>query len=330
MFRFANPVYLLLLALLPVLIWWYRRFGRKNEGTLRIPSALLFTNHFKKRGQVRARILRSIQLVVLVLIIMGLARPRVVDSLSETLVDVVDILLVIDISSSMLAQDFQPDRLEAVKATAKNFITNRKTDRIGILVFAKETFVQCPLTVDKDVLNSLLSEITVAEKSYDGTAIGMAIANATNRLRNSPAKSKLMILLSDGSNNAGELDPVTAADLAHQFGIKIYTVGAGKKGTAPYPVDDPLFGRRVMQVEVDMDEPTLKEIARITGGQYFRAENEKVLAEIYEQIDQLERTKIQIKEYTEYHELFGWFLIPAFFLGFGYEVLNRAIFRNRT
>ncbi len=330
MIRFANPLYLLLLFVLPLLIWWFRRYGRKNEGTFRIPSAALFNDHFRKRGQLKARILRGLQLLALVFLIIGIARPRVVDSLRETKVDIVDIILVIDISSSMLAQDFAPDRLEAVKETAKHFIANRTSDRIGILVFAKETFVQCPLTVDKDVLKSLLSEISVAEKSYDGTAIGMAIANATNRLRNSPAASKLMILLSDGSNNAGELDPVTAADLAQQFGIKIYTVGAGKKGTAPYPVDDPLYGRRLMQVEVDMDEPTLKQIAKITGGQYFRAENETKLAEIYELIDQLERTEIQIKEYTEYHELFGWLLVPAFIFCLGYEVLNRSLFRNRT
>ncbi|MFH1853524.1 MAG: VWA domain-containing protein [Candidatus Neomarinimicrobiota bacterium] len=330
MIQFADPLYLLFLFLLPGLYWWYRRYGRKNEGSLRVSSADLFANHFKNRGQWRARILKLIQLVVIGLISLGLARPRIVDSLSESKVQVIDIVLVIDISSSMLAQDFQPNRLEAVKATAQNFIVNRPADRIGILVFAKETFVQCPLTVDKEVLSSLLSEITVAEKSYDGTAIGMAIANATNRLRNSPAKSKLMILLSDGSNNAGELDPLTAADLARQFGVKIYTVGAGRKGTAPYPVNDPLFGQRVMQVEVDMDEPTLKEIARITGGQYFRAENEARLEEIYGQIDQLERTEIQVRDYTEYRELFGWFLIPALILGLGYETLNRVVFRSRT
>ncbi len=330
MIKFAHPIYLLLLAIIPLLIIWFSRFGQRTEGTFRIPSAQQFNNKLRRRGKVRAFILRTIQLTVITLIILALARPRIVDSLSESKVEVVDIVLVIDISSSMLAQDFQPNRLEAVKETAKNFIANRPADRIGILVFAKETFVQCPLTVDKDVLTSLLTEITVAEKSYDGTAIGMAIANATNRLRSSTAKNKLMILLSDGSNNSGELDPVTAADLAKQFGIKIYTVGAGKKGTAPYPVDDPLFGRRVMQVEVDMDEPTLKQIAKITSGQYFRAENEEKLAEIYELIDELERTEIQVKEYTEYHELFGWLLIPGLLLGIAYESLNQLVFRNRT
>ena len=330
MIKFAHPLVLFLLLLLPGLVWWFQRYGKNNEGSLRIPSAHLFEKQFRRRGRIKAQILRWIQLTVILLLIIGLARPRIVDSLSETKVEVIDIVLVIDISSSMLAQDFQPNRLEAVKATANDFIVNRGADRIGILVFAKETFVQCQLTVDKDVLKSLLTEIVVAEKSYDGTAIGMAIANGANRLRNSAAKTKIMILLSDGSNNAGELDPVTAADMANQFGIKIYTVGAGRKGTAPYPVNDPLFGQRVMQVEVDMDEPTLKAIAAATGGQYFRAENEAALAEIYQQIDQLERTEIQIKKYTEYHELFGWLLLPAFILGLGYVALDRAIFRTQT
>ncbi len=330
MIKFANPTFLLLLLLLPAIWLWYQRFGKYREGTFRVSSSNLFVKHFRKRGQKRARLLRYTQILVVTLVIFALARPRVVDRLSETQVDVVDIILVIDISSSMRAQDFQPNRLEAVKAAALDFIANRPADRIGILVFAKETFVQCPLTVDKEVLNSLIQEITVAEKSYDGTAIGMAIANATNRLRNSPAASKVMILLSDGANNAGELDPLTAAGLAGQFGIKIYTVGAGRQGTAPYPVDDPIFGKRTMQVEVEMDEPTLRAIAEQTGGQYFRAENEESLADIYTQIDQMERTEIQVREYTEYTELFGWFLIPALVLGLAYESAERLFLRKRT
>ncbi len=330
MIRFANPELLLLLIVIPVIWWWFIHSGSHREGTFRISSAELFRQHFRRRGVFKARLLRLLQLVVIGLIIIALARPRIVDRLSDTKVDVVDIVLVLDISSSMLAQDFQPNRLEAVKTTALDFIANRPADRIGILVFAKETFVQCPLTVDKDVLSSLVNEITVAEKSYDGTAIGMAIANATNRLRNSPAAGKVMILLSDGSNNSGELDPLTAAELANQFGIKIYTVGAGRQGTAPYPVTDPIFGNRVMQVEVDMDEPTLREIARMTGGRYFRAENEATLVEVYQQIDQLERTEIRVREYTEYHELFGWVLIPALLLGLAYESTDRLFFRKRT
>jgi Ca-activated chloride channel family protein len=244
------------------------------------------------------------------------------DSLQETNVDVVDIVLVIDISSSMLATDFSPNRLEAVKKTAKDFINARSGDRIGVLVFAGESFIQCPLTVDQDVLLSLMDEINVAEQSYDGTAIGMAIANATNRLRHSDAKSKVMILLSDGSNNAGELDPLTSADLASNFNIKIYTIGAGTNQDVSF-----IPGRGYIRNEID--EATLKSIAKRTDGQYFRATNVAGLEQVYETIDALERTEIEIKEYTRYKELFGWFLIPALIFGMGGQTLDRTLFRRR-
>jgi Ca-activated chloride channel family protein len=240
-----------------------------------------------------------------------------------TTVDVVDIIMVLDISSSMLAEDFQPNRLEAVKTAAQQFIENRAGDRIGLLVFAGETFIQCPLTTDKDVLVSLLNDVRVAEKEYDGTAIGMAIANATNRLRSSEAKSKVMILLSDGSNNAGELDPTTAADLASQFDIKVYTIGAAPDQSLTYI---PGVGRMVNEI----DEETLKAIAKTTGGRYFRARDKDMLTEIYQQINDMERTEIEVKSYTRYEELFGWLLIPALMLGMGTETLTRSIFRQQT
>ena len=251
-----------------------------------------------------------------------MSRPQAVQELQEKKIDIVDIVLVIDISSSMLATDFKPNRLEVVKKTAKNFIKQRDGDRLGILVFAGESFIQCPLTIDKDVLLSLMDEISVAQQSYDGTAIGMAIANATNRLRNSESKSKVMILLSDGSNNAGELDPSTAADLAKQFNIKIYTIGAGTN-------DDVSFipGRGYIRNEID--EESLMNIATQTGGQYFRATNSKALEEIYSRINELERTEVEIKTYTQYKDFFGWFLIPALFLTVGGNILERYYFRKR-
>jgi Ca-activated chloride channel family protein len=263
-----------------------------------------------------------LQYVTIALIIMGLSRPRLRDSMQETNVDVVDIVLVIDISSSMLATDFSPNRLEAVKKTAKDFINARSGDRIGVLVFAGESFIQCPLTVDQDVLLSLMDKINVAEQSYDGTAIGMAIASATNRLRHSDAKSKVMILLSDGSNNAGELDPLTSADLASNFNIKIYTIGAGTNQDVSF-----IPGRGYIRNEID--EATLKSIAERTDGQYFRATNIAGLEQVYETIDALERTEIEIKEYTRYKELFGWFLIPALIFGMGGHTLDRTLFRRR-
>lgn len=309
------------LIIIPLIYLWQRKVSQKIEGTVRISSAQLISAKMKRRGRNRIRILTLLQYLTIALVIMGLSRPRLRDSLSETNVDVVDIVLVIDISSSMLATDFPPNRLEAVKKTAKDFIDARSGDRIGVLVFAGESFIQCPLTVDQDVLLSLMDEVNVAEQSYDGTAIGMAIANATNRLRHSDAKSKVMILLSDGSNNAGELDPLTSADLASNFGIKIYTIGAGTNQDVSF-----IPGRGYIRNEID--EETLKSIAKRTDGQYFRATNVSGLGQVYATIDELERTEIEIKEYTRYKELFGWFLIPALILGMGGQTMDRTLFRR--
>ncbi len=322
MIEYADPIYFLLLALIPALILWYWKFGKKQEGTVQFSSTKLLGNHFKKSGQWRIILMQIILMLMLVFTILGLTRPRLVDSLEETKIEVVDIILVLDISSSMLAEDFKPNRLEAVKKTAKTFIENRKGDRIGLLVFAGETFIQCPLTIDTDVLTNLLKDVTVAEKEYDGTAIGMAIANATNRLRNSDAKSKVMILLSDGSNNSGELDPITAAEMASEFDIKIYTIGAGTDQSVTY-----IPNRGYIRNEVD--EETLRAIARQTNGHYFRANNVGRLKRIYEEIDQLERSEIEVKTYTRYQDLYGWLLIPAAILGLWYEALNRSIFRRK-
>ncbi len=322
MIEYADPIYFLLLALIPTLILWYWKFGKKQEGTIQFSSIKLLGNHFKKRGQWRIILMQIVLMSMLVFTILGLTRPRLVDSLEETKIEVVDIILVLDISSSMLAEDFKPNRLEAVKKTAKTFIENRKGDRIGLLVFAGETFIQCPLTIDTDVLTNLLKDVTVAEKEYDGTAIGMAIANATNRLRNSDAKSKVMILLSDGSNNAGELDPITAAEMASEFDIKIHTIGAGTDQSVTY-----IPNRGYIRNEVD--EETLRAIAKQTNGHYFRASNVGRLKRIYEEIDQLERSEIEVKTYTRYQDLYGLLLIPAAILGLWYEALNRSIFRRK-
>ena len=322
MIEYANPLYFLLLALIPVLMLWYWKFGKKLEGTIQFSSTKLLGNHFKIRGRWRVILMQIIFVLMLVFTILGLSRPRLVDTLEETKIEVVDIILVLDISSSMLAEDFKPNRLEAVKNTAKTFIENRKGDRIGLLVFAGETFIQCPLTIDTDVLTNLLKDVTVAEQEYDGTAIGMAIANAINRLRNSDAKSKIMILLSDGSNNAGELDPMTAAEMANEFDIKIYTIGAGTNQSVTY-----IPNRGYIRNEVD--EETLRAIAKQTNGHYFRANNIDRLKRIYEEIGQLERTEIEVKTYSRYKDLYGWLLIPAAILGLWYEALNRSIFRRK-
>ena len=210
----------------------------------------------------------------------------------------------LDISSSMLADDFSPNRLEVVKNTAKEFISSRNGDRIGVVVFAGQSFIQCPLTVDIEVLNNLIDEINVADREYDGTAIGMAIANATNRLRESKSKSKIMILLSDGSNNSGEIDPATAATIANKFNIKIYTIAAGTDQSFSR-----IPGRGLIRNEIDTK--TLKEISSKTGGQFFRAADKDALSDIYREIDNLERSEIEVNDYTKYEELYAWFLIQA-------------------
>jgi len=322
MLSFGNPYYLLLLIIIPIIYICNKKFAENNEGTVQISSAKLFSKKIKRKGLIRKNILLIFQYLTLLLIIIALSKPRIIDSLKETKMDVIDIVLVMDISSSMLATDFSPNRLEAVKKTAKNFIEERISDRIGVLVFAGESFIQCPLTVDKDVLLSLMDEIQVAEQSYDGTAIGMAIANATNRLRHSDAKSKVMILLSDGSNNAGELDPLTSADLAAKFGIKIYTIGAGTNQDVSF-----IPGRGYIRNEID--EVTLQSIAKRTNGQYFRATNVSGLKDVYNTINALEKTEIEVKQYTRYKELFGWFLIPAMIFGLGGQTIDRLLFRRR-
>ena len=320
--QFHHPFYLILLGLIPALIIWHLKYGKNNEGTLRF-SSNFFSQDILKSGKRKYHFLKSIYLLILFLVVIGIARPRYVNNLKETSVSVIDMLLVLDISTSMLADDFKPNRLEAVKKTASDFIEDRKEDRIGILVFAGESFIQCPLTIDKTVLASLVNEIEVASKEYDGTAIGMAIANGTNRLRNSNVDSKVMILLSDGSNNSGEIDPITAAELAAQFNIKIYTIGAGTNQSYTR-----IPGRGLIRNEID--EETLIQIAKVTGGRYFRATDIAALESIYSEISSLERSEIEVNEYTQYTELYGWFLIPAFILGMGMEVTRRSIFRMIT
>ena len=320
--QFHHPFYLILLGFIPALIIWNLKYGKNYEGTLRF-SSNFFSQDLLKSGKRKYHFLKYIYLLILFLVVIGIARPRYVNNLKETSVSVIDMLLVLDISTSMLADDFKPNRLEAVKKTASDFIEDRKEDRIGILVFAGESFIQCPLTIDKTVLASLVNEIEVASKEYDGTAIGMAIANGTNRLRNSNVDSKVMILLSDGSNNSGEIDPITAAELAAQFNIKIYTIGAGTNQSYTR-----IPGRGLIRNEID--EETLIRIAKVTGGRYFRATDIAALESIYSEISLLERSEIEVNEYTQYTELYGWFLIPAFILGMGMEVTRRSIFRMIT
>ncbi len=317
---FHSPLFLLLLFIIPVIIYFYRNYSNKVEATIPFSSASLFSKDTIYRAKIKNRVLKTIELIILTLIIIALARPQKIDKLFEENMDIIDILLVLDISSSMLADDFPPNRLEVVKKTAKDFITSRKGDRIGVVVFAGQSFIQCPLTTDIKVLLDLVDEISVANKDYDGTAIGMAIANATNRLRDSESESKTMILLSDGSNNSGEIEPSTAAKIANEFGIKIYTIAAGTNESVSR-----IPGRGLIRNEIDIE--TLKNISNETGGQFFRATDKEALSNIYKEINNLERSEIEVKNFTKYHELFRWFLIPALFLATTYFILKRYFFR---
>ena len=326
--EFGQPYYLFLLLLLPMLILWYFKQGQNHEATIRYSNIDLIPKSIIRSGRMKNLVFILGRIVIMLLIILALARPRLIDTVRETKTEIIDILLVIDQSSSMLAQDFKPNRLEAAKEVAKTFIKDREGDRLGLIVFAGESYIQCPLTRDIDVLLEFTDEIKIIDREHDGTAIGMAIANSINRLRESEAKSKTIILLSDGSNNQGELDPITAADLAAKFDIKIYTVAAGTHGLAPYPVTD-AWGRQVIQkVQVDVDEESLKEIAKITGGQFFRATDNKSLQKVYQEIDELERTEIEVTEYQNYTEFYSWLTIPAAFASIFFIFLTRGIFHK--
>ncbi len=314
MYYFADWEFLLLLTIIPLTLFWYRKKGQKLESTFRyssVKSILEITGRSQKWKQSS---LLALKLIGIALLIIALARPQKGNTIKEFTTEGIDIMLVVDISSSMRAVDFKPNRLEAAKTVASNFIGGRCNDRIGLVVFAAESFLQCPLTIDYDVLEQLLAQVDIIEEKYDGTAIGMAIANALNRLRDSKAKSRVMILLSDGRNNAGELDPGTAADMAKAFDIKIYTIGAGKRGQAPFPVVYPGGRVQYRMIDVEIDEDVLNKIAENTGGKYFRATNEKSLSTIYKEISQMEKTQIKVKEYVNYKDLYHLFLIPGLIL----------------
>ena len=317
---FQHPVLLLLLVFPIIYVIWHEKKGKANEGTLKISSKNIISKKMRYDGKIKNNILQYSFLLILILSIVGIARPRSADVLIENSINVIDILLIIDISSSMLADDFQPNRLEAVKLTASNFIKKRVNDRIGILVFAGESFIQCPLTTDKKVLLSLVDDINVISEEYDGTAIGMAIANGTNRLRDTNVNSKVMVLLSDGTNNAGEIDPKTASSLASEFNIKIYTIGAGTNNSYTR-----IPGKGMIVNEID--EEMLRYIAKETRGKYFRATDLEGLSLIYNEIDNLEKSVIEVKEFNQYKELYGYFIIPAFFLSIIREILRLLVFK---
>ena len=307
---FANISYLLLFVPLIAYIVWYVIKGKRIEPSMKVSTSAPF---------VRVRSFRTymlhvpfiLRVITLAMIIVVLARPQTTDNWEESDVEGIDIMLATDVSTSMLAMDLKPNRIEAAKEVAANFVNSRKNDNIGLTIFAGESFTQCPLTIDHaavlNMLNAVQCEIALKGIIDDGTAIGMGVANGVSRLKDSKAKSKVIILLTDGSNNSGEISPEAAAEIAKEFGIRVYAIGVGTNSeTAPFP-----YGGEIINVPVEIDETTLQNIARITDGQYYRATSKEDLAEIYAEIDKLERTKLHARQFSAYNEVYYIFAIIA-------------------
>jgi Ca-activated chloride channel family protein len=300
--QFVTPWALALLLLLPV--WWYVRHRRKPPAITFSRTATLARG--PRVGSTVERTMFTLRNLVLIGLIVALARPRGVGHSENVTSEGINIVLVIDLSSSMLAEDFQPsNRIAVAKATVKRFIAGRKSDRIGLVAFAAEALTQVPLTTDYPVVMQAVDNLQAGQLE-DGTAIGTAIATGANRLRNSPGKSRVMILLTDGVNNRGDIDPLTAARAATAYGIKIYSIGVGTKGMAPVPVGRGIYGLRYESQPVEIDEALLTNVSQMSGGRYFRAVDATALQNIYSQIDQLERTPVQSTTYVRYSELFRW------------------------
>ncbi|PIU83770.1 MAG: aerotolerance regulator BatA [Elusimicrobia bacterium CG06_land_8_20_14_3_00_38_11] len=324
--RFFYPYFLLLIPIL--LLGLYYKKKKKLDGSSRIiySDIKIFGNLKVPSGK---KITDGLKIIAVILVIIALARPQGGEKSSDFTKNGIDIILCIDTSTSMLAEDFKPqNRLEAAKEVVKKFIKARKDDRIGVVVFSAVAFTQCPLTTDYGSLLDFIDKIEIGMTQTDGTAIGTAILTSVNRLKDSTGKSKIIILLTDGRNNMGDVDPVTASKSAAAFGIKIYTIGAAGIGASPYPVDDPIFGKRYVWMKEDLDEPTLLQIARETDGLYFRAKNKGALEEIYKKINAMEKTEYKTQEYADFNELYIWFLIPAVLLFIVLLFLRIFVFRT--
>ena len=312
--EFKNPYFfLLLLVLLPYVVWYVLKF-KKSLPSLKMPDTTKYAHVPKSYRLYLLHVPFVLRILLIFLVVCILARPQSKHSWSNTDVEGIDIMLAVDVSTSMLAQDFKPNRVEALKEVAKRFIDKRPNDNIGLSMFAGEAYTQCPLTADHVVLMNLYNSVdcNMAARGIidDGTAIGDGIMNAVLRLRESEAKSKVIILLTDGVNNSGNISPLTAAEIAKKYGIRIYTIGIGRNGMAPYPL--PTGGTAMLPVEID--EQTMTKISTETGGQYFRAQENDELDAVYQDIDKMERTKFSVKQFSRRSELFEPFAIAALFV----------------
>lgn len=310
----ANPEYLLLLLLLIPYFLWFLFRQKESEPSLRISSAQVYQYAPKS---LRVRLMRvpfMLRMLSFIMIVLVLARPQTSNDWKNTEVEGIDIMLVVDVSTSMLAEDLKPNRLEAAKQVASDFIKGRPNDNIGLTIFAGESYTQCPMTTDHAVLLNLFQEVKcdIAQRGLiaDGTAVGMGIANAVTRLKESKAKSKVIILLTDGTNNSGDISPLTAADIAKAFGIRVYTIGVGTNGLAPYPY--PVAGGvQYVKLPVEIDTKTLAKIAETTDGAFYRATDNEKLEEVYQKIDKLEKTKMNVKRYSKRYEAYQLFALIA-------------------
>ncbi len=332
-FQFATPWVLLLAFLLPASLAAYTLLGRRHgkPATLQHGAAAL-AGGLRRSWRVTWRpLLLGIRLMTIFMALVALARPQLVQGKETITGEGIDIALVLDISGSMASLDFEPsNRLEAARQVIGNFIEERPYDKIGLVVFAREAFSQSPLTLDHNMVDRALEQVELATDLgvEDGTAIGLGIANAASMLVNSDAESKVIVLLTDGVNNAGQIDPLTAAEAAKALGIKIYTIGAARPGMVPVPVDSLFGGTRIVQQESVLDEETLQQVAQATGGQYYRAEDTSGLRAIYDEINELEKSQVEVQVFNQYRELAGWLLIPALLLFLLEMVLRHTLFRT--
>jgi len=321
-YRFADPWYLLALLSLPVLLIWYVRRLRRG-GTLRFTRVdELREADLRRTGRLR-HLLFVLRALAVTALVVAFARPQTSVTDQRVTTEGIDIVLALDVSSSMLAEDIAPNRLDAAKEVGAEFVAGRPNDRIGLVIFGGDAYSQVPLTLDHAVVNELMGRLQVGMVE-DGTAVGMGLATAVKRLQGSDAVSRVVILLTDGRNNRGEIGPVTAAQMARALGVRVYTIGAGTRGQARVPIDNPVLGRQYVTVQADVDEPTLKEMAEITRGSYFRATDRESLTAIWSQIDQLERTEMEVEHFTRYGELFEW---P---LGLGVALLALELLLSNT
>ncbi len=325
-FVFASPDFLWLLLIIPAMIAFYVLKQHKSSASVRVSGLDPFKNAGTTFRHWLRHLLFAFRTASILLLIITLARPQSANNYQDVSTEGIDIVLALDISGSMLARDFKPDRLEAAKNVATEFISGRPYDRIGLVVFSGESFTQCPITTDHAVLINLLREIKMG-MIEDGTAIGEGLATSVNRLKDSKAKSKVIILLTDGVNNRGLVAPITAAEIAKTYGVRVYTIGVGTMGVAPYPVQTP-YGVQYQDMEVEIDEAILKQIAQMTDGKYFRATDNEKLQQVYSEIDKLEKSRIDVRQFRIREEKYMMYAVIAFALIILEIILRNTLFRN--